>query len=142
MKEIMAHLDKKCVSEFETKAKANGGNITYADVSDIFKSDDVDVIEYVYAYALRKHINIADDTEEDLSDDIVDETETEEEEKPVKKTAEVGMTVDDPVRMYLKEIGRVPLLQSDDEIKLAKRMERGRQAERILVVIVKLLRKF
>jgi RNA polymerase primary sigma factor len=132
MKEIMAHLDKKCVGEFETKAKANSGNITYADVSDIFKSDDVDIIEYVYAYALRKHINIVDDTDEDLSDDIVEETETEEEEKPVKKTADVGMSVDDPVRMYLKEIGRVPLLQSDDEIKLAKRMERGRQAERIL----------
>lgn len=43
-----------------------------------------------------------------------------------------GISIDDPVRMYLKEIGRVPLLVGDDEIKLAKRMDKGRQAERLL----------
>ena len=42
-----------------------------------------------------------------------------------------GISIDDPVRMYLKEIGRVPLLIGEDEVKLAKRMDKGRQAERI-----------
>ena len=42
-----------------------------------------------------------------------------------------GISNDDPVRMYLKEIGRVPLLIGEDEVKLAKRMDKGRQAERI-----------
>lgn len=36
-----------------------------------------------------------------------------------------GIAVDDPVRMYLKEIGKVPLLSADEEIELAKRMELG-----------------
>src|SRR5205807_7077700 len=45
-----------------------------------------------------------------------------------------GVSIDDPVRMYLKEIGKVPLLNSADEIKLAKRMERGdEEAKRRLI---------
>ena len=38
-----------------------------------------------------------------------------------------GISVDDPVRMYLKEIGKVPLLSADEEIELALRMEKGDQ---------------
>ena len=43
-----------------------------------------------------------------------------------------GVSIDDPVRMYLKEIGRVPLLVGEDEVKLAKRMDKGKQAYRLL----------
>ena len=42
------------------------------------------------------------------------------------------ISIDDPVRMYLKEIGRVPLLVGEDEVKLAKRMDKGKQAYRLL----------
>ena len=41
-----------------------------------------------------------------------------------------GISIDDPVRMYLKEIGKVPLLSADEEIEIAKRMEEGDEAAR------------
>ena len=63
-----------------------------------------------------------DDAEEDL-EDLVDEVEAENFED-IEKT----MSIDDPVRMYLKEIGKVPLLSADEELELAKRMETGDDA--------------
>ena len=59
-----------------------------------------------------------------------------------------GINIDDPVRMYLKEIGRVPLLSADEEIKLAKRMEDGdleaqkRLAEANLRLVVSIAKRY
>jgi RNA polymerase primary sigma factor len=65
---------------------------------------------------------------------IGEETETVETEVEIDLSVPEGIGVDDPVRMYLKEIGRVPLLSADDEVTLAKLMEQGiEEAKRRLV---------
>jgi len=61
--------------------------------------------------------------------DIVEEEEPEADPEPVEVESELtvpeGISIDDPVRMYLKEIGKVPLLTADEEIEIAQRMEKG-----------------
>jgi RNA polymerase primary sigma factor len=79
------------------------------------------------------------ETLESLGVDVVNEidiVEQEEEPEPVPEPVEIepdlsvpeGVSIDDPVRMYLKEIGKVPLLTADEEIAIAKRMEQGDDA--------------
>lgn len=53
-------------------------------------------------------------------------------EEDLDLTMPEGISIDDPVRMYLKEIGKVPLLSADEEIEIAVRMEKGDEAEQIL----------
>ena len=82
--------------------------------------------------------------------------ETEEDSEAIKQTDEVevdlsvpeGVTIDDPVRMYLKEIGRVPLLTAQEEVELAKQMEKGdeeakqRLAEANLRLVVSIAKRY
>jgi len=73
------------------------------------------------------------ETLESLGVDVVNEIDIVEEEAPAPMEAEEeldlsvpeGIGIDDPVRMYLKEIGKVPLLTADEEIEIARRMEQG-----------------
>lgn len=68
---------------------------------------------------------LVDDSEDNDPDDDIDVDKEIEESKKKEIAVPKGVNVDDPVRMYLKEIGKIPLLTADEEVELAKRMEAG-----------------
>ena len=137
-----------------------------------------DDIEELYDTFSQARIEIVDDDDDVASSDIqIDDEgnntiaagdidsntdnqaaneENEEDPEAIKQTDEVevdlsvpeGVTIDDPVRMYLKEIGRVPLLTAQEEVELAKQMEKGdeeakqRLAEANLRLVVSIAKRY
>ena len=106
-------------------------------IADVLENTDLDKnqMDDLYEALMSKGIEIVSETEPDdfeiLLENDVDITEDpdvimdEAEEIDLEASIPKGIAVDDPVRMYLKEIGKVPLLSADEEIELAKRMEQG-----------------
>ena len=129
-------LKVELIKRLEEKGKSNDNHLTYMDVSDYLEHFDLDktVIDEIYDTLLANDIEIENFTEDfsvlmNIEDDTDDEDEGVVLDKDgsidVDATVPKGISVDDPVRMYLKEIGKVSLLTADEEIELAKRMEAG-----------------
>ena len=119
---------KITVHDLIEKGKA-AGSLSSAEVMEIFDNTDFDVeqIERVYEALESNGIEITNDLESvDAYDDFDEDVETIETPEDIDKSlAQDGLSVDDPVRMYLKEIGKIELLNTDRELELAKKMMAG-----------------
>lgn len=124
--------------------------LEFQEVNDFFADMELDPqrIEKIYDF-LDKHnvdvLRISEEDEEEEEDIILDE---EEEVEIIDLTVPEGINIEDPVRMYLKEIGKVSLLNADEEIDLARRMEEGddyakkRLAEANLRLVVSIAKRY
>ena len=98
------------------------------EIADFFKDLNLDPekFEMVIDYLEQNGIDVLKiSNDDDVDDDIILDDEDEVEVEKIDLSVPEGVSVEDPVRMYLKEIGKVPLLSADEEIELAQNMEDG-----------------
>jgi RNA polymerase primary sigma factor len=148
----MAELGPKIeeVKALIEKGKSKGV-LTYTEVMDALQGVDLspDQIDDLYQKLADMGIEVIEEGKEEVEAlEREHAVETPEEETRGEIAVPEGITLDDPVRMYLKEIGRVPLLSSEDEVELARRIERGdeeakrRLAEANLRLVVSIAKKY
>lgn len=146
MDENMVKFTEK-LKELLAYARKKKNVLEYQEINDFFIDYEMDsnVVEKIYEYLEANNVDVlrlANDEE-----DIVLEPEDEEIEE-IDYSLPEGISIEDPVRMYLKEIGKVPLLSIDEEIELAKRMSAGDQeakkrlAEANLRLVVSIAKRY
>ena len=112
--------------------------LEYEEIADFFKDLNLDPekFEMVIDYLEQNGIDVLKiSNDDDVDDDIILDDEDEVEVEKIDLSVPEGVSVEDPVRMYLKEIGKVPLLSADEEIELAQNMEDGAEATEKINVI-------
>ena len=154
----MAKFNEK-LRELLELGKKKKNILEYQEVSDFFQDMPLDAeqMEKVFDYPENSGIDVLRMVEPEKEPDVLllsdeDEMNLEEEEEVDMENLDLsvpeGISIEDPVRMYLKEIGKVPLLSAEEEIDLAQRMEEGdedakkRLAEANLRLVVSIAKRY
>ena len=126
----MSITDKKNTLKELLDADRAKGRLTSKEILDAFEELDLDPeqMEKLYDTLESQNIEVVDDYADPASAADVHETASPEELEASLSTE--GIAIDDPVKVYLKEIGRVPLLSSEEEVELAIRISQGDAAAR------------
>ena len=114
-------------------AKSKKNVLDETEVLDAFAGEELtpEKLDRIYDFLDKKHVDVLKmSNDDDMDPDLFSEDEDADPEdaidvEHIDLSVPEGIGVDDPVRMYLKEIGKVPLLSPDDEIELAKKIELG-----------------
>jgi RNA polymerase primary sigma factor len=137
------------LNELLETARKKKNMLEYQEISEYFKDMSLnaeqfdEILEFMESHNIDV-LRISDDDDEDILLDDEDEVEVEQ----IDLSVPDGVSIEDPVRMYLKEIGKVPLLSAEEEIELAKRMELGdmaakkRLAEANLRLVVSIAKRY
>ena len=158
MEENIAKFGEK-LKQLVAHGKKNKSILELQEINDFFSDMELDAeqMEKVYEYLEANHIDVlrvsgdGDGIEEldDVDDsDIVLTDEDDVDMEKIDLSVPDGISIEDPVRMYLKEIGKVPLLSADEEVELAKRMAKGdedakkRLAEANLRLVVSIAKRY
>ena len=119
-------------------AKKKKNVLEHSEIAEVYQDMNLtaEQMESVYEYLENQNIDVIGFTDDPLEEEKID------------ISLPDGISIDDPVRMYLKEIGKVPLLTADEEIELARRMENGdeeakkRLAEANLRLVVSIAKRY
>lgn len=154
MEENVAKFEEK-LKELVELGKKKKKVLEIQEISDFLADLELssEQMEKVYEYLEAMNIDVLrigndDDLDADIDDLILSEEEEEVDMEKIDLSVPDGISIEDPVRMYLKEIGKVPLLSAEEEIDLAKRMAEGdesakkRLAEANLRLVVSIAKRY
>ena len=118
------------------RAKKKKNMLEYQEISDAFQSMclSVEQLENVLEYLEIHNVDVLRISDDDDDADLLIEDDDVEVEN-IDLTVPDGVSIEDPVRMYLKEIGKVPLLSAEEEIDLAQKMENGMVAHEKIIIL-------